>query len=206
MGVEAGAHRSTNAARRHFFEWSPSFLTWGGWHMFVASARARTCPCGSVAQRRPSLPSMRSACRCHRSRHRSRPRSSHGAVDAPRSRSRPPQYSARILTALSRSHPVGRDCRARTPQILPISDGILFGVHPAESKPWWQNPARRSAFCAALQACCAQPLPDNIHCSLPLWAPPLPSGCDILHDLPDPLPAWDETWGPLENCIVGGAQ
>jgi hypothetical protein len=128
-------------------------------------------------------------------------------VDPRRGKVRGPESSlARILTALSRSHSGGRDCRARTPQILPISDDILFGVHPAESRPWWQNPARRCAFCAALQACCAQPLPNNIHCSPPLWAPPLPSGCDILHYLPDPLPAWDETWGPLENCIVGGPQ
>jgi hypothetical protein len=63
----------------------------------------------------------------------------------------------------------------------------------------------RSALCAALQACCGGSR-GPISCPLPAWAPPLPSGCDILHFLPDPLPAWDEGWGPLQNCTAAGPQ
>lgn len=114
----------------------------------------------------------------------------------------------RLLRALSRWHSGGRDCRPADPpfldQIRPISSDILFGL-PGESKPWWQSPARRSALCAALQACCGRSL-GQISCPLPVWAPPLPSGCDILHYLPDPLPAWDEGWGPLQNCTAAGPQ
>ena len=116
-----------------------------------------------------------------------------------------------LLVRLNGSYSPDRDCRRDAPgyadHIRPISDDIIFGLD-GESKPWWQNPARRSALCAAIRACCSKPLPNmpGAQCTMPSWAPPLPSGCDIRHYLPHPLPTWDDAWGPLEDCTAAGPQ
>ena len=104
----------------------------------------------------------------------------------------------------------GPGCRSNVPgyedHLRPIRDDVLFGLL-GESKPWWQSPDRRSAFCAALRSCCGRPLGGvSGGCPLPAWAPPLPSGCDIRQYLPEPLPTWKEEWGSLEDCTATGPQ
>jgi hypothetical protein len=140
------------------------------------------------------------------------PRGKWWFVDPRLARVRGPYDSERaLIEGMNGAYTPNRDCRRNVPgyadHIRPISDDIVFGLD-GESKPWWQNPTRRRALCEALQACCGQPLTNSTGapCPLPSWAPPFPSGCDIGHYLPEPVPAWDDAWGPLEDCTAAGPQ
>jgi hypothetical protein len=91
-----------------------------------------------------------------------------------------------------------------TDDVLPMHDLGLRGHGVlGEGDPWWTNATWRARFCSALGECCEATPQNLLNCNEADWIPtPRPTfeACDIRDYMPNPLPDWLDSWGPLEPC------
>jgi hypothetical protein len=87
---------------------------------------------------------------------------------------------------------------------LPLQDMSLRGADVLyEAGPWWTKSAWRVRFCSALAKCCEVTPQHLLNCNEVDWIPTSRStfeACDIRDYMPNPLPDWLDSWGPLEAC------